>query len=262
MFKPVLSIITVSYNSARTIQETIESVLEQDYHFIEYVVIDGGSTDGTLDILERYREKISVIISESDSGIYDAMNKGIQVSTGELVCMLNSDDVYASPSSVRHLVECLITKNTDTVYADLVITDPSEANRVLRYYDASTFKPERLRYGWMPPHPTFIAKRELYEKWGGYSLKYKISADYEMMVRLLYKAKVSYAYLPEVVVKMRSGGVSTGGFRSSWILNSEIVTACKENGLETSMLRLMLKIPAKIMEHFRRPVVASNSSVV
>ena len=253
-----VSVVTVCYNSANTIRETIASVLEQDYPFMEYLVVDGGSTDGTLDILDFYSDKISKVISEPDRGIYDAMNKGIGFATGDLVCMLNSDDIYASSSSLRHLVECLQSHNVDSVYADLVITDSLDTNKILRYYNSSRFNPNRLRYGWMPPHPTFMVRRKLYERWGNYSLNYKISSDYEMMVRLLYKHSVSYAYLPEVIVKMRSGGVSTGGLRSNWILNNEIVHACKVNGLYTSLFLLSLKIPAKLLEYFKMPKYQVN----
>jgi len=248
-----VSVITVCFNSASTIRDTINSVLEQDYPCIEYLVIDGASTDGTVEIVKDFGDKISNIISEPDDGIYDAMNKGIEVATGDVVCMLNSDDTYASSSSVRNLVECMESEGTDTVFADLVITAPLDTGHILRYCDASRFNLSRFRFGWMPPHPTFLAKRELYKNWGYYSLKYKIASDYEMMVRLLYKARVSYAYLPKVVVKMRAGGISTAGFRSSWVLNKEIVDACRVNGLKTNIFNVLLKIPEKILEYFRKP---------
>lgn len=247
------SVVTVSYNSARTIRETIESVLEQSYPNIEYIVVDGESVDGTVDIVKAYGRRISTFISEPDKGIYDAMNKGVRAATGDVVCMLNSDDVYASPSSVAQLVERMESTGSDTVFADLVLVDPKDVTRIVRYYDSSRFHPELLRYGWMPAHPTFLAKRALYQTWGLYSLDYRIAADFEMMVRLFYSAGASYAYLPEVVVRMRAGGASTGGLRSSWILNNEIVRACKENGIETSLPRVLLKTPFKLVEYFRRP---------
>lgn len=248
-----VSIVTVCYNSQSTIRDTIESVLSQAYSNIEHVIIDGGSSDNTLKIVKDYHDKVAVIVSEPDDGIYDAMNKGIRLATGDLVCMLNSDDVYVDESSLQQLVECMVTADTDTVFADLVQVDSNDLNYIIRYYDSSRFSPNRLRYGWMPAHPTFMAKRSLYQKWGGYSLDYRIAADYEMMVRLLYRAGASYAHLPSVVVKMRVGGVSTRGFRNSWILNNEIVRACKENGLKTSLLRVSLKTPAKLYEYFRKP---------
>jgi glycosyltransferase involved in cell wall biosynthesis len=248
-----VSIITVSFNSEATIQDTIVSVLTQDYPCIEYIIIDGASNDGTMDIVRQYHDRIDAIVSEPDLGIYDGMNKGICIATGDVVAILNSDDIYADNTAIRQLIDCMESNDTDTVFADLVIVDPQDTNRILRYYDSSTFHPGRLRYGWMPAHPTFLAKRELYRVWGGYSLDYQIAADYEMMVRLLYSASVSYAYLPKVVVKMRSGGVSTSGLKNSWILNNEIVSACKANNLNTSLLRVLLKFPAKLMEYFKKP---------
>jgi hypothetical protein len=167
--------------------------------------------------------------------------------------MLNSDDFYADNSAVRHLIECMENAGADTVFADLVIVDASDTKRVIRYYDSSKFHPGRLRYGWMPAHPTFLVKRELYERYGGFSLDYKIAADFEIVVRLLYAAGASYAYLPLIVIKMRAGGISTSGLKSSWILNREIVQACRANGLKTSFPRLLLKTPAKLMEYIRKP---------
>lgn len=248
-----ISIITVSFNSAATIRDTIESVISQSYPDIEYIIVDGASTDDTMKIAEEYDDKIAALVSEPDKGIYDAMNKGIGLASGDVIGILNSDDVYAGADSVQQLVSCMISADSDTVFADLVQVDPNNLDRVMRYYDSSRFSPERLRYGWMPAHPTFMAKRRLYQQWGGFSVDYKIASDYEMMVRLLYRARASYVYLPSVVVKMRAGGVSTGGLRNSWILNKEIVRACKQNGLDTSLPRVLLKTPLKLLEYVRRP---------
>lgn len=247
------SIVTVSFNSVETISDTIRSVVGQDYPHVEFIVVDGGSTDGTLDVVRGFGNRIAKIISEPDRGIYDAMNKGIRAATGDFVGFLNSDDFYIDPGVVRRILDRAHRSNADTVFADLVIVDARDTDRTVRYYDSSRFHPNRLRWGWMPAHPTFFAKRELYERFGGFSLDYRIAADFEVIARLLYKAGASYAYLPEVVVKMRAGGVSTGGLRSSWILNNEIVRACKENGIETSLARVLLKTPLKMAEYFRRP---------
>ena len=248
-----VSIITVCFNSATTIRDTIESVLTQNYPNIEYIIVDGASNDGTMDIVKHYQDRIDAVISEPDMGIYDAMNKGIRIATGDVVALLNSDDLYIDETSVRQLIECMEHANTDTVFADLVMVDPRDTDRIVRYYDSSTFHPGRLRYGWLPAHPTLLVKRELYMRWGGYSLEYQIASDYEMMVRLFYVANASYAYLPKVVVKMRAGGTSTGGLRNSWILNNEIVSACRANDHDTSLLRVLLKVPAKLREYFRKP---------
>jgi len=247
-----VSIITVCYNSDITIRDTIESVLAQDYPNIEYIIVDGASTDGTMDIVREYEDRIDTIISEPDKGIYDGMNKGIRAATGHVVGLLNSDDFYVDETCIRQLIEHMETAGSDTVFADLVIVDAKETEHIIRYYDSSAFHPGRLSFGWMPAHPTFMVKRALYETYGDFSLDYRIAADFEMVARLLHTAGASYSYLPRVVVKMRAGGASTSGLRSSWILNGEIVRACRANGIKTSLPRLLLKISAKLMEYFRK----------
>jgi len=157
-----VSIITVCFNSAATIRDTIESVLTQDCPNIEYIMVDGASRDSTMKIVDEYRDRIATVISEPDKGIYDAMNKGIEAATGDIVGFLNSDDFYADETVVRRLVEQMELAGTDTVFADVVFVDPANTNRVVRYYDSSKFHPGRLRYGWMPAHPTLMVKRELY----------------------------------------------------------------------------------------------------
>lgn len=248
-----VSIITVCLNSVDTIRDTIISVLSQDYPNIEYIIVDGESQDGTMKIVEEYRDRIAVIMSEPDKGIYDAMNKGIAVATGDIVGILNSDDFYSDATSVRRLVEQMLRTNADCVFADVVFVDSTNTDRVTRYYDSSKFFPERLRYGWMPAHPSLMVKRTIYLRYGNYKLDYKIASDFEMIVRLLLCAGLNYAYLPHVVIKMRTGGVSTKGLRARWILNREIVRACRSNGIKTSLPRILLKIPVKLLELFRKP---------
>jgi glycosyltransferase involved in cell wall biosynthesis len=241
-----VSIITVCFNSAKTIRDTIESVLSQDYPDIEYIVIDGGSSDQTLEIVKEYADRIAVIVSETDNGIYDAMNKGIALASGDVIGMLNSDDIYMNANAVSDLMKTMQDAHSDSVFADLVIVDPENLNKVLRYYDSSYFNPSKFRFGWMPAHPTFFVKRALYDKVGPYSLDYQISADYEMLIRLLWVQKASYAYLPKPVVRMRHGGASTSGIGRNWLLNKEIVKACKANGIYTNLGLLALKIPRKL----------------
>ncbi len=248
-----ISIITVCYNSAATIRDTIESVLAQDHPSIEYIIVDGASGDGTMEVVREFSGKINVVISEPDKGIYDAMNKGIHAATGDVVGLLNSDDFYADNSAVSRLVQRMEEVGTDMVFADLVIVDAGNTERVLRYYDSSAFHTGLLRYGWMPAHTTLLVKRELYEKYGVFSLDFRIAADFEMIVRLFHSAGASYTYLPVVVIKMRTGGLSTNGLKSSWVLNREIVQACQANGLKTSLPRVLLKIPSKLLEYIRRP---------
>jgi len=246
-----VSIITVCFNSAGTIRDTIESVLTQDCPNIEYIMVDGASRDSTMEIVDEYRDRIATVISEPDKGIYDAMNKGIEAATGDIVGFLNSDDFYADETVVRRLVEQMELAGTDTVFADVVFVDPANTNRVVRYYDSSKFHPGRLRYGWMPAHPTLMVKRELYRKYGGYEIDYQIAADFEMIAKLLYTARATYSYLPYIAIKMRVGGISTNGLRARWTLNMEIVRACRSNGIQTSFPRVLLKVPLKLLEFVR-----------
>lgn len=243
-----VSIITVCYNSAATIRDTIESVLSQDYSDIEYVIIDGGSTDGTLSIIDEYKERISCFISEPDKGIYDAMNKGIRHATGDVIGMLNSDDAYTSQTAVSQLMLAMISLGVDAVYADLIIIDPVRTDKVLRYYSSKHFNVAKFRYGWMPAHPTFFVKKSAYDVAGLFNIDFKIAADFDMLLRLLLVHKTTHFYYPKCIVRMRAGGVSTSGIRQSIQINSEIIRSCKLNGVYTNALLLALKIPRKMWE--------------
>lgn len=250
---PKVSIITVSHNSGQTIEDTIKSVCEQTYRNIEHIVIDGGSTDGTLDIIERYKTHLAKYTSEPDEGIYYAMNKGLGEATGDIIGFLNSDDFYANEHVIADIVNEFCAAGVDSVFGDLVMVSVEDTSRVVRYYRSSRFSPAQFRYGWMPAHPTFFATKRCYDKFGGYKTDYRISADYELLVRFLGRNQISYSYIGKVLVKMRVGGVSTRGWKSRWILNKEIVRACRENGIDTSLARLFLKIPKKVLEYWRKP---------
>lgn len=245
-----VSIITVSYNSEKTIRDTIQSVLSQDYPDIEYIVIDGGSTDGTMDVVSQYRQHISKVVSEPDQGIYDAMNKGIALAEGGVIGFLNSDDIYASSSSVSELMAPINAQGVDAAFADLIVVNAVDTEKVVRYYDSSYFSPKKFRFGWMPAHPTFFAKKSAYSLAGKYSLDYQIAADYEMLVRMLYVHQLKYAYIRKPLVKMRKGGASSASLRSNWILNCEIVRACRSNGIFTALPIVLLKIPQKLIGKF------------
>lgn len=245
---PKVSIITVCFNSATTIRDTIESVLRQDYSLIEYIIVDGKSSDSTMEIVDGYRDKIATVISEPDRGIYDAMNKGILRATGDIVGFLNSDDFYIDAHVVSELVAAMRRASSDAVFADLVYVDRRNAKHVTRYYDSSGWTPRKFRFGWMPAHPTFFVRQEWYARHGLFSLEYKIASDFEMLVRLLYKGKATYAYVSRPVVAMRSGGTSTRNLRQRLALNREIVRACRVNGIWTTLLLVLLKTPAKILE--------------
>ena len=242
-----VSIITVCFNSAATIRDTIESVLEQSYPDIEYLIVDGGSTDETMSIISEYASRIARVISEHDFGIYDAMNKGIHLASGEIVGILNSDDVYMDMNSVTQLVSPIIEGRSDSTFADLIVVSANDLNKVVRYYDSSYFSPEKFRFGWMPAHPTFFVKKSCYEMVGDYSLDYKIAADYEMLIRLLLIAKVTYTYISKPLIKMRLGGASSASLARNWTLNREIVKACRLNGVWTALPLLVLKVPQKLV---------------
>ena len=241
-----VSIITACYNSANTLEHTIQSVINQDYPQIEYIVIDGASTDGTQNIILKYHSSIAKTISEPDRGMYDAMNKGIALATGDVIGILNSDDVYMNSHVVTDLMAQMQKARADVVFADLILVDENNPEHILRYYDSGQFHPSRFQYGWMPAHPTVFVKKRIYDEVGLFKTNYQIAADYEMLIRILAVNKASYAYLPKPVVRMRAGGASTAGLSRNWILNTEIVRACQENGIYSNMAMLLLKIPTKL----------------
>lgn len=249
-----VSIITVVYNNQATLDHAIHSVLSQDYPDIEYIIIDGGSTDKTVEIIQSYPDQISQWISEPDQGIFDAMNKGIKLATGDIIGILNSDDFYADDQVISRVVAEFKTKQVDSVFADLVFVKPDNLNQVVRYYSSANFHPDRFAWGWMQAHPTFFVKREIYQKYDLFKTDYQIAADYELSIRFLAKHQISYSYIPQVLVKMRTGGVSNRTLFSNWILNQEIVRGCRENGIETNMFKVLSKYPQKIfMQLLRKP---------
>lgn len=246
--KPLITLITVVFNSAATLEHTIRSVIEQTYANVEYIVIDGGSTDGTVDIIRRYESSIDYWVSEKDAGIYDALNKGIALANGNYIGLLHSDDFFASSSVLEIVAAHFKARNVDAVFSCLDIVDPANQDRVLRKYRISTFSPFMLRIGVMPAHPTFYCRKSCYEKAGLYRTDYRIAADFEMLARLLLRHHISWDFIDETTVKMRSGGLSSSGIKSSWVLNREIIRACAENGLYTNMFMLALKIPIRLWE--------------
>lgn len=247
-----ISIITVCYNSADTVRDTIESVLSQSYSDIEYIVVDGMSTDSTLEIINEYRDRISTVVSEPDRGIYDAMNKGIKLASGDFVGILNSDDIFYSADSIRELVEFL-TRNPDcaAVYSDLVFVDRERTDTVTRKYSSKNFSVWKIKFGFMVPHPTFYARRELFDRLGFYKLGYRVSADFELMARFLLSG-IDARRNPVTMVKMREGGISTTGTWSRVHQNMEIVRACKENDLYTNIFMIAMKIPFKLMGYLHK----------
>lgn len=242
-----VSIITVTYNSAKYVDDCINSIIRQNYKNIEYIVIDGNSTDGTLDIIKKYSSYITKLVSEEDDGMYDALNKGMQLATGDVVGILNSDDVLAAADVISEIVNCFQQNNVDSLYGDLVYVDPFDLQKVLRFWKGLPYDRRRFKYGWMPAHPTFYIRRELIEKFGGYESRYFTAADFEFMVRYLFYFKVSSCYLPRLIVKMRMGGASNESLGRRLIANRRDYLAMKKNKIPfpfiVSILKPLIKMP-------------------
>jgi len=241
-----VSIITITYNSDKTVEDTLQSVAAQSYENIEHVVIDGASKDNTIDIVKSFPNV--KLLSEPDKGIYDAMNKGVAMTTGDIVGILNSDDFYPGDDIIQKVVDTFKEKKVDSVYGDVKFVSPDNLNKVTRYYSSAIWNPEKFAYGYMPAHPSFFVKKECYEKFGNFKTDYKISSDYELLIRFLYVNKISYHYIQEPLVTMRTGGASTQNLKSIYTLNKEIIRACKENGIATSFPKLSMKFFNKAAE--------------
>ena len=245
-----VSIITVVWNNKETIRDAINSVLDQTYKNIEYIVIDGASTDGTFEIIQNYSDKVAKIVSESDNGIYDGLNKGISLATGDVIAFLHSDDVYANETVISDIVNCF-DNNTQGVYGDLVYTDKIDVNKVFRYWKSCDFSPSLLSKGWMPPHPTLFLRREVYQKYGTFDTSFKIASDYDFMLRIL-KDNIVVKYLPQVVYKMRVGGESNRSIKNILNKSKEDLRAMRKNEINNPFFALFYKNVSKIIQLVRR----------
>lgn len=247
-----VSIITIAFNSAETIEDTIQSVIAQDYDNIEYIIIDGGSNDDTLNIIEKYKDSIHKVISEPDKGIYDAMNKGVNNASGDLIGILNSDDFYAHSDVISKVVSKITEANTDSIYADLVYVDRNNTNDVTRKWISGSYEDGMFLKGWMPPHPTFFLKKICYDKYGTYTLKLKSAADYELMLRMLHKHKISTTYLPQIITKMRVGGESNVSIKNRIRANKEDAEAWRMNGLKPGAFTRFKKPLSKVKQFLKK----------
>ncbi|MCM1078144.1 MAG: glycosyltransferase [Bacteroidales bacterium] len=247
-----ISIITAAFNSERTIAHTIESVLAQTYKDIDYWIIDGASTDRTVEIARSYEERFCGklhIVSQPDKGIYDAMNKGIGFCHGEIVGILNSDDFYTSADALETIARTFAADDdTDAVYGDIHFINENNTGKCVRYYSSGIFRPWMLRFGFMPAHPSFYVRNKVYEKYGLFSLDYRIASDYDLLVRLLYKHRIKAKYIKKDFVTMRTGGISTKNMRNRWLITRENVIACRRNGLYTNIVLISMKYLYKIFE--------------
>ncbi|MGN6196265.1 MAG: glycosyltransferase family 2 protein [Ginsengibacter sp.] len=242
-----VSIITVTMNSEKYLADCINSVRRQNHKDIEHIIIDGKSTDRTIAIILQNLNHISYWISETDRGMYDAINKGLQMATGDIVGILNSDDMFASADSVKSIVDCFETTDTDSVYGDLVYVDAANTQKVTRYWKGVSYKRSRFRYGWMPAHPTFYVRRELIRQYGLYENHYYTAADYEFMARYLFLHKVSSQYIDAMLVKMRNGGISNENLKSRLRANRRDFLAMRKNQIPfsffVSILKPLIKLP-------------------
>jgi glycosyltransferase involved in cell wall biosynthesis len=252
-----ISIVTPTHNSETVIKNCLESVASQSYKNFEHLVIDGASTDETVQVLNEHSKSIFKIVSERDNGIYDAMNKGINLATGEIVGFLNSDDFYINNNILTRVANIFIEDPLlDACYADLLYTDKLDISRIVRYYKSKKFVPGAFAKGWCPPHPTFFLRRSVFERFGYFNLNYSIAADVELMMRLLEINNIRARYVPELWVKMRMGGVTNRNLKNIWNQNQEVLRALRSHRLPTNIILFFLfKIFRRAMEFFRARVV-------
>jgi glycosyltransferase involved in cell wall biosynthesis len=248
-----ISIITVVWNNKETIKDAIDSILHQTYKNIEYIIIDGASTDGTIEIVKNYGDNISKFVSEKDNGLYDAMNKGIRLSTGDVVGILNSDDIYNNNRVIENVMDKFINFNINSLYGDLEYVEAENTDKVVRYWKSSKFVEGSFSKGWHPPHPSFFVKKEIYDKYGIFDDNNKISADFELMLRLLERFKVSTTYLPQVIVKMREGGASNQSIKNIIKGNLNILKAFDKNDIKVNKFTyLFYRFIPKIVQKLKR----------
>ncbi|MCK4744828.1 glycosyltransferase [Candidatus Parcubacteria bacterium] len=248
-----MSIITISLNSANFIEDAIESVLAQDYKNVEYIVIDGGSTDGTLEIIEKYRNNIAKIISEPDNGIYDAMNKGIKISSGDIIGFLNSDDFYIDNKALTKIADCFTGQKIDGCYGNLIYIDRLNKNMITRYWKAGKCSEKKIKRGWIIPHPAFFVKKEMYNKYGLFNSKFLIAADYELMLRFIKKNKIKLFYLDQNLVCMREGGYSATNIQQRIKGWGELYQAWRINGLKPPLFLFFNRPFFKLRQYFTKP---------
>lgn len=243
---PLLSVITVAFNSARTIEDTIQSVRAQRNADFEHVIVDGGSTDGTMEIIDKYRDGLAAVISEPDKGIYDAMNKGVALARGTFLGCLNSDDYFASSTSLASIQNALATGDLDCVWGDLVHVDAT--GRPVRLMSGRIFRARLLRFAIMPPHPTFYARTEVIRRVGGFSLNYRIAADFDLMLKLFQLPGFAGRHIDKIITAMRMGGVSTDGLSATRLVSRELLIAMQANAVRPTGWGVRVRYPLKAKE--------------
>jgi len=247
-----VTIITVTFNSEKYLEDCILSVLAQRYPHIEYIIVDGKSTDRTVDIIRKYESRIAKWISETDRGMYDAINKGMEMATGDIIGILNSDDMLDGEDVIESIVSAFEQHHVDSIYGDLEYVDPDDINKVQRIWKGKTYKRSLFHSGWMPAHPTFYFKREFFKKYGGYETHFYSAADYELMCRYLFLHKISSYHIPKLLVKMRSGGQSNSSFKTRLRANRRDYLAMKKNNVPFPFLVSILKPLSKLHQYYKK----------
>lgn len=247
-----ISVITVCRNSAATIEDTILAVHAQTHRDREHVVVDGGSTDGTLEIIRRHRDKIAAWVSERDSGIYEAMNKGLALATGQVFGFLNSDDVFAHDRVLERIAGQFGAAGVDAVYADLVYVDGADRERVVRYYRSGDYRPRAFLRGWMPAHPTFYARRETYERCGRFNPDYRLQGDFDLLLRMFEVHGIRHRYLPEIWVRMRIGGATNRSIANVLRGNLEAYRSVRANGFPATPFFMLRKVLSRLPQFFAK----------
>ena len=246
-----ISVITVCYNSASTIGQTLKSVRDQSYKNIEHIIVDGASVDETLEVIKSEGSSIVKFLSERDVGIYDAMNKGIRLAIGEVVVFLNADDFYKDFNVLARVAAVMQAEELDAVYGDVEFFRPGQQDFVVRRYNSGRFTANRLGWGWMPAHPALFVRRVLFERYGMFCTDYRIAGDFEFIARVFKHTELRHRHLPETLVCMQMGGISTSGWRASLMLNCEMMRACRANDIPTNWFKMLMRYPLKALEFFR-----------
>lgn len=247
---PTISIITVCYNSAATLPDTLQSVAAQTGVRLQHVLVDGGSTDGTVALIETYAKDHEHVlwISEKDKGLYDAMNKGLAMCTGDVIGLLNADDFYCRPDVLQWVATAFAKENPEGLYADLNYVDAQQTQKIVRRWKSGNYRPNSFLWGWMPPHPTFFVRKSIYERLGGFRLDMGSAADYELMLRFIHKNQIRLSYLPQTIIHMRAGGVSNKQLKNRMKANEMDRKAWEVNGLKPYFFTRWLKPLRKIKQ--------------
>ena len=247
-----ISVVTACFNSGATIAHTLRSVAAQTHPEVEHIIVDGGSSDATLAIVAEHRERVSKLISEPDRGVYDAMNKGIALADGDVVGFLNADDEYADAQALADVAAAFADPTVEACYADLVYVDRENGDRIVRYWQSQDFRPGLFRRGWMPAHPTFFVRREVFARFGGFDLRYRLQSDFDLCMRLLEVQRIQSKYIPRVLVRMRMGGMSNNSFRNILRGNLEAYRACRNCGMRVTPLFIVRKLLSRLPQFFAR----------